>query len=235
MCHVFRCDSAPAKEIANSLRDICKNILNEKKQINKDHVPTSRATSNLLRRPNFLPDLNVNNNSNLNKRKSSVNNAAADIRDTSNFIPKPMDEPKKTIRCRYLGSTQVQKPSGIDVLNAGIEKIYAIALEEYRRTKKQQIKKLKSANRNDDFNENKNRQDTDDEEEDLDDYDFDLDQNTTISFDNMLDLNTEKNLGIECDVVISPSKIEVNQSSDCPILECRTRYLSFMGIANDVR
>jgi hypothetical protein len=230
MCHVFRCDSAPAKEIANSLRDICKSILNEKKQITQENAPKLRTTSNLLRRPNFLPDLSTNNNSNLNKRKSSVN-SVDEIRDTSNF-PKPMDEPKKTIRCRYLGSTQVLKPSGIDVLNAGIEKIYEISLEEYKRAKRQQIKKLKNSTRNDDFSERKNRLDTDEEE---DDYDFDLDQNTTISFDNILDLNSEKNLGIECDVVISPSKIEVNQNSENSILECRTRYLSFMGISNDVR
>lgn len=232
MCHVFRCDSAPAKEIANSLRDICKTILNEKKQISQDHLPASKFTSN-LRRPNFLPELTVNNNTNLNKRKSSINNAT-DIRDTSNFIPKPMDEPHKTIRCRYLGATEVLKPSGIDVLNTGIEKIYATSLEEYKRFKRQQIKKFKNSNRNDEFSENKNRLDTD-EDEDLDDYDFDLDQNSTISFDNMLDLNTEKHLGIECDVVISPSKIEVNQSTNPSILECRTRYLSFMGISNDVR
>jgi len=145
-----------------------------------------------------------------------------------------MDEPKKTIRCRYLGSTQVLKPSGIDVLNAGIEKIYVTSLEEYKRAKRQQIKKLKNSSRNDEFSERKNRLDTDEEEED--DYDdFDLDQNTTISFDNILDLNSEKNLGIECDVVVSPSKIEVNQNSESSILECRTRYLSFMGISNDVR
>jgi hypothetical protein len=234
MCHVFRCDSAPAKEIANSLRDICKSILNEKKQVSQDHSPESKITSNLLRRPSFLPDLFVtNNNTNLNKRKSGINNAT-EIRDTSNFIPKLMDEPHKTIRCRYLGSTEVLKPSGIDVLNTGIEKIYATSLGEYKRFKKQQIKKFKSCNRNGDFIENKNRLDTD-EDEDLDDYDFDLDQNSTISFDNMLDLNTEKHLGIECDVVISPSKIEVNQSTTSSILECRTRYLSFMGISNDVR
>ena len=235
MCHVFRCDSSPAKEIANNLRDTCKRILLEKKLNNAPSLMNGQTNlrSSLLKRPNFLPDLTVNNNSNLNKIKSNANNIdVKQVNDASNF-PKPMDEPKKTIRSRYLGSVQVYKPSGIDILNAGIEKIYSNAHEEYTSAKRQRIKKHKLNNKNDDFNCKSNNQlDTDD---DFDDYDFDLDQDTTISFDNLLDLNTEKSIGVDCDVIISPSKIEVKQNSENVILECRTRYLSFMGISTDVR
>lgn len=231
MCHVFRCDSSPAKEIANALRDTCKRIISEKKILsNQSNEPAPPARNMLLKRPNFLPELSVNNNLNLNKRKSSLDDERTKSETTPCF-PKPMDEPKKTIHCRYLGNIQVNKPSGIDVLNVGIEKIYSNAYDEYKREKRKQIKKLK--HKNGDFTENKNSLvDTD---EDLDDYDFELDHDTTISFDNLLDLNTEKNLGTECDVVISPSTITVSQNAENSIFECRTRYLSFMGISNDVR
>ena len=47
MCHVFRCDSAPAKEIANNLRDACRRIISEKKKTGNH--------KNLLKRPSLLP------------------------------------------------------------------------------------------------------------------------------------------------------------------------------------
>ena len=250
MCHVFRCDSSPAKEIANALRDTCKRIISEKKQLSNTSKPTEQTASArstfLLKRPSFLPELTVNNNSNLNKRKSHNNNNSNTSLNVNSsekpkeaaIFPKPMDEPKKSIRCRYLGSTQVSKPSGIDVLNAGIEKIYTCAYDDYKRIKRQQIKRLKRSKKHDFVVENKSSlgdTDAENDEEDLDDYDLDLDQDTTISFGNLLDLNTEKQLGVECDVVISPSTISVNENSEHSIFECRTRYLSFKGISNDVR
>ena len=36
-----------------------------------------------------------------------------------------MEEPKKTLRCHYLGTSQVTKPTGIETLNGAIEKVYA--------------------------------------------------------------------------------------------------------------
>lgn len=36
-------------------------------------------------------------------------------------FPTPMEEPKKVLKAQYLGSTEVQQPTGMDTLNAAIE------------------------------------------------------------------------------------------------------------------
>lgn len=36
-------------------------------------------------------------------------------------FPTPMEEPKKVLKAQYLGSTEVNQPTGMDVLNAAIE------------------------------------------------------------------------------------------------------------------
>ena len=52
MCHVFRCDT-PARQIANTLRDICQKIMLER---SKGLVPDSTGTKSLgITRPNNLP------------------------------------------------------------------------------------------------------------------------------------------------------------------------------------
>lgn len=35
-----------------------------------------------------------------------------------------MEEPKKVLRCHYLGTTQVLKPTGVEILNNAIESVY---------------------------------------------------------------------------------------------------------------
>lgn len=94
----------------------------------------------------------------------------------------------------------------------------------------------------------KGEADDDDDIEDIDDYDCDYDdyegddhENTTVSFDSLLDLNCERRLGCDVSVCVSPSTITVRKISDISsendevLFECRIRYLSFMGISNDVR
>ncbi len=52
----------------------------------------------------------------------------------------------------------------------------------------------------------------------------------------MLDINSEKKLGIEVEVTISPSTVSIKKYSNSDLLlECRIRYLCFIGISTDVR
>jgi hypothetical protein len=58
MCHVFRCDT-PARQIANTLRDICKQIMLQRNIQNIENstagaTPTGRPA---ISRPNNLPNL----------------------------------------------------------------------------------------------------------------------------------------------------------------------------------
>ena len=58
MCHVFRCDT-PARQIANTLRDICKKIMMERAQQSLA-TPSSSAEPQVatkVHRPTNLPDL----------------------------------------------------------------------------------------------------------------------------------------------------------------------------------
>uniref|UniRef100_A0A5S6QJR0 PID domain-containing protein n=1 Tax=Trichuris muris TaxID=70415 RepID=A0A5S6QJR0_TRIMR len=89
MCHVFRCDT-PARTIANTLRDICKRLMIE-------------------RRPTSLPARVITSD----QRKPVV----------IDTFPTPMEEPKKIIRCHFLGVTQVPKATGIDVLNDAVDRL----------------------------------------------------------------------------------------------------------------
>jgi hypothetical protein len=262
MCHVFRCDSAPAKDIANCLRDTCRHIINEKKSTSlssssnnsSSSSSSSNTSSTLLKRPSFLPDISSKFNNAKFKSLSchdhnelmsshSVNTrhfeTTEEIR--SGFLS-PCDEPKKSIKCRYLGTTLVTRPSGMDVLNEAIEKVYMKSLDDYKRTLKQ--KKFRNYfQRN---NNNNTYDELDEENDDNEEYDFD----SMFSF-SLLDLNGDKDLGTQVEVSISPSTISVrkvaatltpnnmhqanNTLDENLILECRVRYLSFMGISIDAR
>ncbi|XP_052794457.1 amyloid beta precursor protein binding family B member 2-like isoform X2 [Mya arenaria] len=108
MCHVFRCDT-PARHIANTLRDICKKIMMER-------TLQQKALSRLAR-PNDLPNLEPVTTPSPGEKmtfKSLYSNAS---------FPTPMEEPKKVLRCHYLGSTLVNKPTGMEVLNSTIDKM----------------------------------------------------------------------------------------------------------------
>lgn len=82
-----------------------------------------------------------------------------------------------------------------------------------------------------------------DEDED-DDEDDECDEMNTVSFDSMFELNSERKLGCDVDVCVSPSTITVRRRAsnshdivddDEVLFETRIRFLSFMGISNDVR
>uniref|UniRef100_A0A915Q762 PID domain-containing protein n=1 Tax=Setaria digitata TaxID=48799 RepID=A0A915Q762_9BILA len=88
MCHVFRCDT-PARTIANTLRDICKRLM-------------------LQRRPNSLGSLDCG------ERRLVTRDM---------YLPTPIEEPKKTIRCHFLGVTQVPRATGIEVLNEAVDRL----------------------------------------------------------------------------------------------------------------
>jgi len=87
LCHVFRCDT-PARTIANTLRDICKRLM-------------------------------------LQRRPTSLNGTATSERRITkeSILPTPIDEPKKIIRCHFLGVTQVPRATGIDILNEAVNRL----------------------------------------------------------------------------------------------------------------
>lgn len=152
MCHVFRCDSAPAKEIANTLKDTCRRLIAEKAKASAGSAGTSTTTSGerlVLKRPCFLPDIAVNTSKvdiNLKLRSVSFNKdvdesgqigeTVSDSSSSSSVPLTPMqEEPCKRHTCKYLGSVPVSKPYGMETLNTAIEKIYSRALEDYKKMK----------------------------------------------------------------------------------------------------
>ncbi|XP_049878677.1 protein Fe65 homolog isoform X2 [Pectinophora gossypiella] len=141
MCHVFRCE-APARTIANALRDICKRIM-----IERSLQPPPRPTD--------LPAA---------RRPRPLSGAS---------FPTPMEEPRKTVRARYLGSAEVPRATGMDVLNDAIDRLAAARAPSQWRP---------------------------------------------------------------AAVAVAPSMITITEEGETtPIVECRVRYLSFLGIGRDVR
>ncbi|VVC99421.1 unnamed protein product [Leptidea sinapis] len=141
MCHVFRCE-APARSIANALRDICKRIM-----IERSLQPPPRPTD--------LPSA---------RRPRPLSGAS---------FPTPMEEPRKTVRARYLGSAEVPRATGMDVLNDALERLAAARAPSAWRP---------------------------------------------------------------VAVAVAPSMITITEEGETtPIVECRVRYLSFLGIGRDVR
>ncbi|XP_052122589.1 protein Fe65 homolog isoform X2 [Frankliniella occidentalis] len=122
MCHVFRCD-IPARTIANTLRDICKKIMIERslqqnlaKPIDIGHGISGRA--GLAARPTNLPTEH---------RRFHHRSGMALV--TQSF-PTPMEEPRKVLRALYLGSVQVDRATGMDVLNDAIDLLSGAAPQD---------------------------------------------------------------------------------------------------------
>ncbi|GFT69932.1 protein Fe65 homolog [Nephila pilipes] len=131
MCHVFRCD-IPARIIANTLRDICKKIMIERslqRSLNKYSEPAvlcegekcegnrgnpARPTDLPMEQGLFNPDESLNSY-------------------VGQLFPTPMEEPKKVLKVYYLGSTNVEKATGVDVLNDAIEQLSSsVRKSEYK-------------------------------------------------------------------------------------------------------
>lgn len=108
-CHVFRCDNGSARIIANTLRDICRNLMIERGLLTK----TTEITDD-------------NHLSMSNDKLSSTNEIL------SNLIsfPTPANEPTNDLPCTYLGCIFVDKPSGIDVLRSAIERVSTTVPED---------------------------------------------------------------------------------------------------------
>uniref|UniRef100_A0A1B6CDF2 PID domain-containing protein n=1 Tax=Clastoptera arizonana TaxID=38151 RepID=A0A1B6CDF2_9HEMI len=166
MCHVFRCD-IPARTIANTLRDICKKIMIERslqqnlaKPIDLNGTGINRT--GLATRPTNLPTEN---------RRFHHRNGQTLV--TQSF-PTPMEEPKKVLRAEYLGSMQVARASGMDVLNDAIDQMIS-----------------------------------------------------TVPMDQWRPVN----------VAVAPSMITILQADEDlkSLAECRVRYLSFLGIGQNVK
>ncbi|XP_008480579.1 protein Fe65 homolog, partial [Diaphorina citri] len=110
MCHVFRCDM-PARTIANTLRDICKKIMIERSlqanQLAKPVLGGEGGRGGAVRPTNLPTERRMAHRSSLHLVTQS--------------FPTPMEEPKKILRAQYLGSIQVSKPGGMDILNNAID------------------------------------------------------------------------------------------------------------------
>ncbi|CAF2921295.1 unnamed protein product [Rotaria sp. Silwood2] len=102
-CHVFRCDNTSARIIANTLRDVCKNLMVKRGLLNHT-MEISNDGILIQKRPTSFPD--------------SIEN---DITNTQ--FPTPMEEQKNNLPCKYLGCTYVDKPGGMDILRPTIEQI----------------------------------------------------------------------------------------------------------------
>ncbi|KFM63455.1 Amyloid beta A4 precursor protein-binding family B member 2, partial [Stegodyphus mimosarum] len=129
MCHVFRCD-IPARIIANTLRDICKKIMIERslqrsleKQIeSSSETETSDSKRGVPMRPTDLP---------MEQQQFQTTESQGSY--AGQFFPTPMEEPKKVLKVHYLGCTNVEKATGVDVLNDAIGQLSdSVPKSEYK-------------------------------------------------------------------------------------------------------
>ncbi|GIY86102.1 protein Fe65 homolog [Caerostris darwini] len=121
MCHVFRCD-IPARIIANTLRDICKKIMIERslqRSLNRHNEPSALCEGEKSNGNNGTPTrpTNLPMEQGLFYPDESLGTYVGQL------FPTPMEEPKKVLKVYYLGSTNVEKATGVDVLNDAIEQL----------------------------------------------------------------------------------------------------------------
>lgn len=140
MCHVFRCDN-PARIIANTLRDICKKIMIERslqQNLAKQVMPGGSAVPRsvtgplgasrreaLLSQPHVCrgSGLGATRPNNLPTEQRRLSQGSGKSGYSSKSFPTPMEEPKKLLKAYYLGSTKVDKPTGMDTLNLAIDRL----------------------------------------------------------------------------------------------------------------
>lgn len=108
MCHVFRCDT-PAKTIANTLRDICKRLMLHRRPSSLhaiDAVPERRVIRSQFQafHRRCLP-------------------SQWKLSPPADGLTTPNEEPKKVIRCHFLGVTQVPRATGIEILNEAVDRL----------------------------------------------------------------------------------------------------------------
>ncbi|CAF1340413.1 unnamed protein product [Adineta ricciae] len=108
-CHVFRCDNASARIIANTLRDICRNLMMERGLLTK----TTEVVND---------DLSIHRRSKLFAESSNDG--------TNISFPSPIEEPMNNLFCTYLGCVYVDKPGGMEILRPAIERVSATVPED---------------------------------------------------------------------------------------------------------
>ncbi|CAF1067661.1 unnamed protein product [Adineta ricciae] len=108
-CHVFRCDNASARIIANTLRDICRNLMMERGLLTK----TTEVVND---------DLSIHRRSKLFAESSNDG--------TNISFPSPIEEPMNDLFCTYLGCVYVDKPGGMEVLRPAIERVSTTVPED---------------------------------------------------------------------------------------------------------
>ncbi|CAJ0942615.1 unnamed protein product, partial [Mesorhabditis belari] len=109
----------------------------------------------------------------LHRRPSSLHAIEApERRVVRSELTTPIEEPRKVIRCNFLGVTQVPRATGIDILNEAVDRLVSQVRPER---------------------------------------------------------------WILADVAIAPSSISINEVNGNQIAQCRVRYLSFLGIGQDVK
>ncbi|CAH3148912.1 unnamed protein product [Porites lobata] len=102
-CHMFRCHgNISGRAITNALHDMCSKILEEKKKAQESNRKTSlqKPWSDIINTP-----------------------PPSSARDNASFNEKPHVEPKKSFSAKYVGSIDVSKPTGVDILNKAINKL----------------------------------------------------------------------------------------------------------------
>lgn len=136
MCHVFRLDMY-ARPLASSLRDACKKIMIERQaRVSAGGGGGGSGGSGVAgKRPTSLGlKKNHNGSGGGGDRGSSHqtgNTGSSSGAVTSGLLfPTPMDEPRKMIKAFYLGSKNVGKPTGMEVLNGAINGLKAFGVEK---------------------------------------------------------------------------------------------------------
>lgn len=112
MCHVFRCDT-PARTIANTLRDICRRLMLERR-------PNSLGSLNYGEKRLIASQFNLFVHVSIKKENINI---AFDYFAEGTYLPSPIEEPKKIIQCNFLGVTQVPRATGIGVLNEAVDRL----------------------------------------------------------------------------------------------------------------
>ncbi|XP_055919850.1 protein Fe65 homolog [Eupeodes corollae] len=108
MCHVFRCDTA-ARTIANTLRDICKQIMIERSlQLDSNNIGTANNCKN--KQESIRP--------------TNLQTENRGFRHSQSF-PTPMEEPKKILKALYVGCKEVSQPTGMEIINEAINSVIA--------------------------------------------------------------------------------------------------------------
>lgn len=97
-CHMFRCHGhVSGRSVTNALQAICTRVLGEIRKAKGRESPLVKPMSDLMRPP------------------SKVSGA--------NFNEKTYPDQKKCFTAKYVGSSNVTKPSGVDILNKAVQRV----------------------------------------------------------------------------------------------------------------